>query len=107
VAATVVFQLFYLGVQPVAAGLIPEPWDKLAHFAVYSLITVLLWIGTAGRMTFAVIATVVAIGALDELRQAGIHGRSADAFDFLADACAGIATTTTMLLHARKTIQAR
>jgi VanZ family protein len=107
IAATVVFQLFHLGAQPFAAGLIPEPWDKLAHFAVYSLITVLLWIGTAGRMTLAVLATVVAIGALDELRQAGIHGRSADTFDFLADVCAGIATTEAMLLHGRKTIQDR
>jgi hypothetical protein len=71
------------------------------------LITVLLWIGTAGRMTFAVIATVLAIGALDELRQAGPHGRSADVFVFLADACAGVAITTTLLLHARKTIQDR
>ena len=103
IAATVVFQLFHLGAQPFAAGLFPEPWDKLAHFAVYSLITVLLWIGTAGRMTFAVIATVVAIGALDELRQAGLHGRSADAFDLLADACAGIGTATTLLLYARRT----
>ena len=84
-------------------GLIPEPWDRLANFAVYSLITVLLWIGTAGPMTFAVIATVVAIGALDELRQAGPHGRSTDVFVFLADPCAGVAITTTMLLHARKT----
>jgi hypothetical protein len=62
VAATVVFQLFDLGAQPVAAGIIPEPWNKLAHFVGYSLITILLWIGTVGRMTFAVIATVVAIG---------------------------------------------
>ena len=58
-------------------------------------------------MTFAVIATVVAIGALDELRQAGLHGRSADVFVFVADACAGVAMYTTMLLHARKTIQDR
>lgn len=51
----------------------------------------------------ALIATVVAIGALDELRQAVIPGRTADAFDFLADACAGIGTTTTLLLYARRT----
>jgi VanZ family protein len=94
--------LFYLGAQPVAADLVPAPWDKLAHFVVYSLITVLLWIGTAGRITFAVIATVAAIGALDEMRQTDLQGRFPDAFDFLADACAGIGTATTMLLYPRR-----
>src|SRR2546422_1253969 len=61
-AAAVTFQLFYLGAQPFAAGLIPAPWDKLAHLAVYAILTMLLWIGTAGRMPLAVIATAIAIG---------------------------------------------
>ena len=49
-AAALIFQLFYVGAQPAAAGLIPMPWDKLAHLAVYAAITALMWIGTAGRM---------------------------------------------------------
>jgi hypothetical protein len=36
------FQLFYLGAQPFAAGLIPVPWDKLAHLAVFAFLTTLL-----------------------------------------------------------------
>jgi VanZ family protein len=89
-AAAIAFQLFYLGAQPIAVGLIPAPWDKLAHFVVFSVITALLWIGTAGRMPIIVIITVVAIGALDELHQAGLPGRTADAADFLVDVFAAV-----------------
>jgi VanZ family protein len=101
-AAAVTFQLFYLGAQPFAAGLIPAPWDKLAHLAVFALLTTLLWIGTAGRMPLAVIATAIAVGALDELHQASLPGRFADAADFLADACAATGTGACIFfLHVR------
>jgi VanZ family protein len=102
-AAAVTFQLFYLGAQPFAAGLIPVPWDKLAHLAVFAFLTTLLWIGTAGRIPLAVIVTAIAIGALDELHQASLPGRVADAADFLADACAATGTGIFLfLLHARR-----
>lgn len=97
-AAVLVFQLFYLGAKPEAAELIPPPWDKLAHFGVYSTITALLWIGTSGRMPLAVLLAVVTIGALDELHQAGLPGRNADAWDFLMDVSAGAGTAFSMLL---------
>ena len=100
-AAAVVFQLFYLGSQPFAAGLIPAPWDKLAHLVVYSAITALLWIGTGGSMPALVIAAVIAIGALDELHQLGVPGRHAGMDDFLVDACAGVGTGIAMLLYAQ------
>jgi VanZ family protein len=101
-AAAVTFQLFYLGAQPFAAGLIPAPWDKVAHLAVYAALTTLLWIGTAGRMPLTVIAAAIAIGALDELHQASVPGRFADAADFLADACAATGTGAFLfLLHVR------
>jgi hypothetical protein len=51
------FQLFYLGAQPFAAGLIPAPWDKLAHLAVFAVLTTLLWIGTADFLADACAAT--------------------------------------------------
>lgn len=98
-AVATIVQLFYLGAQPMAVGLIPPPWDKLAHFGVYSAITALLWIGTAGRMPLAVIAAVVAVGALDELHQASLPGRSADAWDFVTDVCASAGTALALLLH--------
>lgn len=97
-AAVLVFQLFYLGAQPEAAGLILPPWDKFAHFGVYATITALLWIGTVGRMPLAVIMAVVAIGALDELHQATLPGRIADAWDFLTDVGAAAGTVFALLL---------
>jgi VanZ family protein len=101
-AAVIVFNLFYLGAQPFAAGLVPPPWDKLAHLAVYGVLTALLWLGAGSRMTFTVIAAVIAIGGLDELHQAGIPGRSADSGDFAVDILAGVATGALMLVYARR-----
>ena len=100
-AAAVVFQLFYLGSQQFAPGLVPAPWDKLAHLTVYSAITALLWIGTGGIMPVLVIVAVIAIGALDELHQAGVPGRHAAIDDLLVDICAGVGTGIAMFLHAR------
>lgn len=85
------FSLFFLGSQPFAANLFPVPWDKLAHFFAFSIITALLFFGTGGRMPLLVIAIVVAIGALDEWHQAGLSGRSANIYDFLTDVGAAIA----------------
>jgi VanZ like protein len=101
-AALIVFNLFFLAAQPFAAGLFPAPWDKVAHLAVYGGLTALLWLGTGGRMTFTVIAAVVAIGGLDELHQAGIPGRTSDIGDFAVDAVAGFAAGALMLLYARR-----
>jgi hypothetical protein len=100
-ATAVIFQLFYLGSQPFAAGLVPAPWDKLAHLAVYSSITALLWTGTGGSKPALVITAAIAIGALEELHQAGIPGRHAEMGDFLIDVCAGVGTGMAMLLYAR------
>ncbi len=97
-AAAIIFQLFYLGAQPMAAGLVRVPWDKLAHLGVYAAITVLMWIGTAGRMPLAVIATVIAVGVFDELHQASLPGRSADMADFAVDVCAAAGAGAVMLL---------
>jgi VanZ family protein len=102
-AVAVIFQLFYLGSQPFAAGLVPAPWDKLAHLVVYSAITALLWTGMGGNRPALAIAVVIAIGALDELHQAGVPGRRAEMGDFLVDVCAGVGTGIAMLLYARTT----
>lgn len=84
--------LFYLGSQPFAVGLIPEPWDKLAHLVVFSVITGLLWIGTGGHLALVVIGFVAGIGALDEWHQSTLPGRSADYLDFLSDVLAAMLT---------------
>ena len=97
-AAAVAFQLFYLGATPFAVGLIQPPWDKIAHFLVYSALALLIWIGTAGRTPLAVIAAVAIIGGLDELHQASLPGRAADAADFLVDVGAITCASVVMLL---------
>jgi VanZ family protein len=91
-AAAILFELFYPGARPAAASLIVEPWDKLAHFVVYSALAGLLWAATGRRMAFAVVVVAVLTGALDELHQAGVPGRTADTMDFLADTAAVTAT---------------
>jgi VanZ family protein len=67
---------------------IPGGWDKLAHFSTFALLTTLLWHGTAGRAPLFVLGVVVAFGALDELHQLIVPGRSAELTDFIADAAA-------------------
>jgi len=97
-AAVLVFQLFYLGGQPAAAGLFEPPWDAIAHFLFYSTLTALVWTASAGRMPLAVFAAVVVVGGLDELHQASVPGRVADAADFLVDVSAATFTCAAMLL---------
>jgi len=100
-AAVLVFQLFYLGAQPFAAGLFVPPWDAIAHFLFFSALTALVWTATAGRMPFAVLAAVVVVGGLDELHQGSVPGRVVDAADFLVDVSAATFTCAAMLLARR------
>ncbi len=92
--------LFYLGAQPFAVGLFPEPWDKITHLLAFSTLTGLLWTGTAGRIPLALIGIIAAIGALDEWHQAGLPGRSMDPADLLTDIAAAILTVA--VLNARQ-----
>jgi VanZ family protein len=106
-AAAVVLELFTMSLRP-AAALVPAPWDKVAHFAVYAALAGLLWIATGARMPLLVIATTIAIGALDELHQLGVPRRGADAMDFLADTCAVAATVAVLAVrHGRKDVHVR
>lgn len=107
VAAVLVLQLFQPAAQPYAAALISAPWDKLAHLAFYSLLTVLLWQGTAGRWPAAIVLAVITIGALDELHQRSVPVRHADVLDFLVDVYAGVCTTAAILMRPRRLVPAR
>jgi VanZ family protein len=99
-ALTITALLFYLGAQPFAAGLIPTPWDKIAHFIVFATITTLLWLGHAGRRPLLILAMVCLIGTLDEWRQARLPGRSMDMADLAVDS--GAAIFTLIVLHAMR-----
>jgi len=83
-----VVNLFYHGAQPYAVGLIPPPWDKLAHIAFFGSVAGLAWVSLGGSgpiAAFGAIATAVGIGAIDEAVQSLLPGRSSDAGDLTAD----------------------
>ena len=66
-------------------------WDTAAHFFAFALITALLWHGTAGDAPLVVLGAVVAFGAVDEVHQLFVPGRTAELADFIADAAAAAA----------------
>src|SRR5260370_26324194 len=90
--------LLFIGSHP-----IPQGWDKVAHFTLYAVITALLWRGTCGRAPLAVLASVVAFGALDEVHQIFVPTRSAELLDFVADAAAATAVCAVLFVR-RKTL---
>jgi len=83
--AVLVAGLFVVGSMPVAAGLLRAPWDKLAHFAHFGLLTVLLLLATRGRRPLAVFLAVCAVGVADELFQSRLPGRYATWGDLAVD----------------------
>jgi VanZ family protein len=87
-ALVLVAQIFSLSALPFELF---EPWDKVVHFLAYAALTLMLWIATDGRRPLLVVVGVMGLGLLDELRQAALPARSADPFDFLADALAACA----------------
>ena len=101
-AALLVVNLFYLGTKPFAVGLFPAPWDKLAHFTVFSALTVLLWLGTAGRAVLGIVLLVSVFGGLDEVHQAYLPGRQADVADWLADFAGVLLAAFVLGLYARR-----
>jgi VanZ family protein len=91
-------QIFALGSLPYELF---EPWDKLFHFLAYAAVTLLAWIATDGRRPLPVVAGVMGLAMLDELRQAAIPSRTADVSDFLTGALAVIITGA-VLFHLTK-----
>jgi VanZ family protein len=85
----------------VGAHRVPHGWDTLAHVLCFALITALLWRGTAGRAPLAVLACVLAFGALDELHQTFLPGRSAEPADFFADALAAACVAGALFIRGK------
>ena len=72
---------------PEAAGLIPTPWDKLAHLLWYSVLSSLLLFALGHRVwTWVLVAILLLLAGLDEWHQFALPGRSPDVNDWLADA---------------------
>ena len=82
---------------------IPQGWDKVVHFTVFSAITALLWRGTNGRAPIMVLVAVVLFGAFDEVHQIFLPLRSAEFLDFLTDAAAAIAVCSVLFMR-KKTL---
>ena len=80
---------------------IAEPWDKMWHVLAYSALTLLLWIASDGRRPVLVVAAVMVLGAMDELRQAFLPLRTADSMDFFADLCAAVGTASALAFFTR------
>ncbi len=85
--------LYILGAQPVAVGLFPSPWDKLAHLVVFGMLGAAGGVasGTRGwRVVFWCVASALLVGIMDELHQAFLPGRAASWSDLAADAAGGM-----------------
>jgi VanZ family protein len=76
--------LFVGGAQPLAVGLVPAPWDKLAHAAFFFVFALLL-ARFASLPVALVIVLALLIGAADEIHQSFLPGRAAGWDDWLAD----------------------
>lgn len=85
----ILFGLFGLGAQPVAVGLIPAPWDKLAHGVVFAVLAVTIGLGSGmlgWRRFFLAFAGALLVGVVDEWHQMSLPGRQAGMDDLIADA---------------------
>jgi len=82
------------GAQPAAVGLVPTPWDKLAHTAVFALLAASIGYASGlrgGRMLLVAIGGAVAVGVVDEWHQLYLPGRSAGLADLAADVLGAVA----------------
>ncbi|MEO8387062.1 VanZ family protein [Polaromonas sp.] len=85
--------LYILGAQPIAVGLFPSPWDKLAHLLVFGMLGAAVGIASGShgwRLTLRCVTGAIAVGVMDELHQAFLPGRSASWSDLAADAAGGL-----------------
>lgn len=93
--------LFWIGAMPIAVGLFPEPLDKVAHFATFSMIACLLWLSLFRGQPILIIIIASAIGAADEIHQRFLPGRSSSFDDWATDFFAALVITT-LLEYARR-----
>ena len=100
VAVAMIASLIRLGETSLAVGLIPSPWDKLAHAATFGTIAFSLWLSLGQRWLAACAGLAIAIALYDEWRQLMLPGREADLLDLLAN-CVGVALAVMLARHLR------
>lgn len=84
VALILIVGLFVGGAQPGATSSIKEPWDKLLHALYFFTLTILLWRAMRHRSGLAAGCSLL-VGALDELHQGMVPGRTMGLDDWIAD----------------------
>ncbi len=76
--------IFWLSSSPDAQGAaLRPPFDKLAHAVSFGLLALLFRFATHRALLSVLLASLY--GLSDELHQAGVPGRDADVFDWVAD----------------------
>lgn len=85
--------LFVLSSRPLPPGTLPGQWDKVAHFAAYLVLGVLISYATHSwkRSLLVAIGLGIAYGIADEIHQSFVPGRVPDVTDVVADALGVIA----------------
>ncbi|MBS1145560.1 MAG: VanZ family protein [Proteobacteria bacterium] len=78
--------LFVLGAQPIAVGLFPPPYDKLAHLVVFAAFFVALDRSLVMPIWLAA-AIPLLLSAADEVHQVFLPGRQPGLDDWLAGLC--------------------
>jgi len=86
IAAVLLALYFWGNSQPEAAGLVPAPWDKLAHLTWYAVLAGLLLLGLGRRAWPWVLVGTLLLAGWDEWHQFALPGRSPGIDDWLADA---------------------
>ena len=94
-----IVSLFIGGAQPFAVGLIPAPWDKLAHLLAFSGLAVIIDLALRPS-PWLFFALPLAVSAADEVHQAFLPGRWAGIDDWLAGAI-GVGLAWWLLRHTR------
>lgn len=86
IVAALLALYFWGNSQPEAAGLIPAPWDKLAHLGWYAALSILLLVALGRRAWPWVLAGMLLLAGWDEWHQFALPGREPGLDDWLADA---------------------
>jgi VanZ family protein len=86
--------LWWGGARPEAVGLVPSPWDKLLHAAVFAVVVV-AWAHASGTrgwcLTLAAVLFALLVGGMDEWHQSHLPGRHAGWDDLAADVFGALA----------------
>ena len=81
----IILAIFIGGTQPGAGSLFPPPWDKLVHLITYGFMLLLALLAFPKGKPMLLACAIILLGALDEIHQIYIPGRSAGFDDLAAD----------------------